>query len=209
MCPFYILVADFIRSGELLLWDSVDERRVAGRLGSDRGILPADGGPGLVDRPKRGGLSAHYWLTIWALGGLGVLPLARHLGAPSWAGCLAAIGWMFSGIYIGQAQLTCFIYSMVFLPWIIWRFDAAVACRSWSAAVQAGALWGLSALSGYPGLTILTSGYVLLWGAGGCSVRRGRAARPDRRAGRTISGGSCWPCWPSWASGRSSTRRAS
>jgi hypothetical protein len=27
-----------------------------------------------------------YRLTIWALGGLGVLPLARHLGAPSRVG---------------------------------------------------------------------------------------------------------------------------
>ncbi|MHC4715840.1 MAG: hypothetical protein ACYS5V_02620, partial [Planctomycetota bacterium] len=104
-----------------------------------------------------------YWLTLWALGGLGVLLLARHLGAPAWAACVGAVAFMFSGPYTGHAEHTSWIESISFLPWIIWRLDVAVARRKLLPAAQAGALWGLSALAGYPGLTMITAGFGGMW----------------------------------------------
>ncbi len=51
-------------------------------------------------------------------------------------------------------------------PWVLWRLDVALLKRSVLAAAQAGALFGLSALGGYPGLIVIGLGYAALWIAG-------------------------------------------
>jgi hypothetical protein len=77
-----------------------------------------------------------------------MMVLGRHLGAPPWGAASVAIGFLFSGLYTGHAQATSFLSSAAFLPWVVWRVDAALENRSVLAAVQAGALLGLSALAG-------------------------------------------------------------
>jgi hypothetical protein len=94
---------------------------------------------------------------------LGTLTLARHLGAPLWAGLVVALGFTFSGFYTGQAEHTCWLYSISFLPWMLWRLDVALTQQRLRPAAEAGALWGISALGGYPGLTILSAGFLFLW----------------------------------------------
>jgi hypothetical protein len=107
-----------------------------------------------------------YYLLMWFLGPLGVLLFARHVGCPVWAALVVSLGIAFSGFYTGHAQHTCWIYSISFLPWIIWRFDAAMFRHRYSPAAQGGALWGLSALGGYPGHAILTLGFLFAWALG-------------------------------------------
>jgi hypothetical protein len=100
---------------------------------------------------------------MWWLGAIGILMLARHLRAPAWGGCIVALGFLYCGVYIGQAEHTSHLISFSFLPFIIWRLEAALCSRRQLPAVEAGALWGLSALSGYPGLTIITGCFCGLW----------------------------------------------
>ena len=162
-CPYYTLVADAARQGQLVSWTPL----VNG--GAPVGFEPQVGAAsplqlifGLATGGNEFGFRL-YWLTIWGLGGCGVLLLARHLAAPAWAACVAAIGFAFSAIYISHASHTSYLVTMSLFPWVLWRLDAAILQRSWFAAVQAGALWGLSALGGYPGLVLAGGGYAVAW----------------------------------------------
>jgi len=104
-----------------------------------------------------------YWLLDWYLGGLGMIILGRHLGIPRW-GCFAvATSYAFSGFYTGHAEHTVATYAFSGLPWTIWRADVAMRHRRFRDAAQAGALLGLSALGGYPGVVVCNAGFTALW----------------------------------------------
>jgi hypothetical protein len=161
--PFHALIADSARQGHLLMWTPL----LGG--GAPMGVEPQIGaaspftvGLALLTGGRDFGFRV-YWLVIWSLAGLGVLLLARHLGTSPWIGCAAAIGYAFSAIFICHAEHTSYITTMAFAPWVLWRLDAALVDRSLWAAVQAGALWGLSGLGGYPGLILGGAGYALVW----------------------------------------------
>ncbi|HKC70974.1 MAG TPA: hypothetical protein VKB60_05080, partial [Terriglobales bacterium] len=75
------------------------------------------------------------------------------------------------GFYTGHAQHVSSIYTFSLFPWVLWRFDVALVTGRWWPAAQSGALWGLSALGGYPELVILTAGFLFVWTVARCSVR--------------------------------------
>lgn len=166
--PAFSLVADHARSGKLLLWDPW----LAG--GTPDFADPQVGAASpiaIIIGVIGGGTSAAfraYWLLIWLLGPLGLLLLARHLNAPPWGAVSVALGYAFCGFYTAHAEHTTVLYSFSFIPWFIWRFDAALASLRFKPAAQAGALWGLSALGGYPAIVILSGGMLFLWGLGRC-----------------------------------------
>lgn len=175
--PAFSLVADHARVGRLLLWDPW----LAGgtpdfadpQVGAASPIMVIAGAIG-------GGSSAAfrgYWLFIWLLGPLGLLLLARHLGAPPWGAFLVSLGYAFCGFYTAHAEHTTVLYSFSFVPWFIWRFDVALTSLRLRPAAQAGALWGLSALGGYPAIVILGGGMLFLWGLGRC-CSSGNGATP-------------------------------
>lgn len=165
-CPYQMLLADYARHGQLLLWTPLID------AGYPAGIDPQIGAFSpltVVVGSLTGGYEFGfriYWLVIWGLGGLGIVLLARHLAAPTWAAYVAAVGYMFCGIYTGHAEHTCFLEVMSLFPWVLWRWDVAILRRSLAAAAQAGALWGLSALAGYPGMVIIGGFYLGLWAIG-------------------------------------------
>lgn len=166
MFPFQVLVSDFARSGRFIHWDPWSD-----------GGLPLSGDPsvgafsplnltvGLITGGTSLGFRI-YWLLAWLLGGLGIIQLARQLKAPAWAGALVAIGFLFNGSYTGNAQHTSCIVGFSFLPWVIWRLDNAIVSRRLAPAAEAGALWGMSALSGYPAITVMSGFFCLLWATG-------------------------------------------
>jgi hypothetical protein len=166
--PEFSLVADHIKAGRLLLWDpwlaAGSPDFAEPELGTASPILLAFAF--LSPSPQIGFVA--YWLALWAFGGLGVLLLTKHLRCPPWGGLIATLGFVASGFYTGHAEHTSSICSISFLPWILWRFDAALQKKSYWFGVQAGALYGLSALSGYPEFTILTPGFLAFWGVGRC-----------------------------------------
>ncbi|HYV07755.1 MAG TPA: hypothetical protein VFB82_24395, partial [Blastocatellia bacterium] len=166
MFPFQVLVSDFARSGRFLLWDPWSDGGLP--LAGDPSVgafSPVNLGVGLLTGGTSMGFSI-YWLLVWSLGGLGILLLARHLKAPAWGGAVVAIGFLFSGVYTGNAEHTSCVVAFSFLPLIIWRLDQALVSRRLRLAAEAGAIWGLSALSAYPALTIITGFFCALWTAG-------------------------------------------
>jgi hypothetical protein len=161
--PYYVLVADHARAARFVTWDPWSN-----------GGLPMLGDPQLgAFSPVNtllgwltGGTSAGfilYWLLLWWLGGLGMLMLGRHLGAPPWGAGVVAMGFLFSGVYTGNAEHTSWISAFSFLPLTLWRLDLALGSRRLQPAAEAGALWGLSALAGYPGIVLITGCFAALW----------------------------------------------
>jgi len=183
MFPFQVLVSDFARAGQLIHWDPWSDGGIP--LASDPSVgaySPVNLTVGLIT----GGTSAGfriYWLSVWALGGFGMLMVARQLKAPAWAGALVAIGFLFSGGYTGNAEHTSCIVAFSFLPIVIWRLDVALVTGALRPAAEAGAIWGLSALSGYPALTITNGFFCVLWAVGRLAFR---ATSPDPSFDRDI-----------------------
>jgi hypothetical protein len=164
--PLFSLTADHARSGKLLLWNPWVN------AGSPDFSDPQIGASSpvvllftlIIPNPFVGFLA--YWMVLWIVGALGMLLLCRHLHAPVWAALAISLGFLASGVFTGNAEHTSWICSFSLLPWILWRFDSAILDRSYCGVAQAGALWGLSALGGYPGPTIITPLFLALWGIG-------------------------------------------
>lgn len=184
--PSFALSADEIRAGRLVTWNpwtaggSPDWTEP--ELGTASPLLLA---AGLLQRnPEEGFVS--YWLAVWAFGGIGMLLLARHLGSPPAGAAIAACGFIASGFYTGHAEHTSSIYSVSFLPWIVWRLDVSLRGKAWWPGVQAGALYGLSALGGYPAYTIMIPGFLFLWAVGRTlwTEQPGQSGGIARRAAR-------------------------
>ena len=164
--PAFTLVADHARAGRIVLWNPWESGGspdyAEPELGSQSPVAILTG---MLLGGTEGGFRG-YFLLIWLFGGLGILGLARQLGASAWIGFVVALGFLFCGFYTSHAEHTSSVYSLSFLPWLVWHFDRAVLERRLLPAIQAGALWGLSALGGYPQLTILSSAFVCLWALG-------------------------------------------
>lgn len=164
--PYQVLAGDYARSGRFLIWNPFTS------FGGPDGIDPQIGAfsPLVVMAGALFGGSRHgfesYWLVMWLLGPLGLLRLARHLHVPDWGAYVAAVSWALSGFYTGHAEHTAWITSMAFLPWVLWRLDVAVSGRRLWPAVEAGALFGLSALAGYPGLSFVNACFAAAWSLG-------------------------------------------
>ena len=169
--PAFSLVADHVRAGRLLRWDPW----LAGGTPDFADPQVGAASPIAILFGAIGGGNAAafraYWLFIWILGPLGLIFLARHLGAPPWGAFLVALGYAFCGFYTAHAEHTTVVYAFSFVPWVIWRFDVALTTRRLVPATQAGALWGLSALGGYPAIVTLAGGMLFLWGLGRCCCR--------------------------------------
>ena len=178
--PAFTLVADHARAGRLLLWNPFVEGGAPDAAQPEYGAFsPLTVGAGALFGGTERGFRA-YWLGVWGLGGLGFLGLARHLGAPPWAGFVVTLGYLFSGTFTGHAQHTSWLHSYAFVPWVIWRLDVALLDRRLLPAVQAGALLGLSALAGYPAIVIQTGVLAFFWAAGREWTREGDGEEPRR-----------------------------
>jgi hypothetical protein len=166
--PYFTLVADFTASQQLLLWNpwsncgSPDLAYV--EMGSFSPLTLALAG--LTGGGDAGFLL--YWIAIWTIGATGVARLGLHLGAPGWGAGVVSLAFAFSGFYLGHATHTSWLYGFSFLPWIAWRLDVALLEERWWPAVEAGALYGLSALAGHPALVILNGLYLGAWALGRC-----------------------------------------
>lgn len=117
---------------------------------------------GLVFGPGEAGYR-YYWCTLWILAAIGLFLLARHLRAPRAAAVALSLGYALSGPFCGNAEHIAWVYASALLPFIIWRWDVTLTTGRTTAALQAGALFGLGALGGYPGLVVATAGFSVLW----------------------------------------------
>ncbi len=180
--PQFSLVTDFAKHGRLLVWDpwiaAGTPDFAEPEIGTTSPLLLLIG---LLSPSPQAGFIA-YWLVLWAIGGIGMLYLARSLGSPAWGGLVVALGYVTSGFYTANAEHTSSICSIAFLPWIVWRLDAAIQTGMYWPGIQAGVLYGLSALGGYPEFTILTPGFLTLWATGRAFTDRRERLRQLGRA---------------------------
>jgi len=161
--PAYTLVADHARACRILLWNpwrsGGTPEYADPQFGSTSPVM-------VILGAITGGTDAGfriYYILFWLWGGFGMLLLARHLNVPPWGALVVASGFLFSGFYTGHAQHTSTLYAFSWVPFMLWRLDLALHSRRLWPAVQAGGLWGLSSLGGYPQNTIITGGFLLLW----------------------------------------------
>ena len=161
--PYYMLIADFARHGKLLWWNPWANGGQPDFMDLQYGAhSPVVLVMAWLFGPSIRGFIA-YWLTIWLLFGLGILALARQWKLPSWGAFVVALGLMFSGFFVGHAEHTPVLFSWVWMPMVLWRIEVALARTSWAAAAQAGVLFGLSALGGYPAILFTNGIFLLLW----------------------------------------------
>jgi hypothetical protein len=161
--PYHLLTGRLARQGSLLLWNPYTNGGTPDYAEPQVGAVSP---PVLATAFLSGGGEwgfRLYWFLVWFAGGAGVIALAGRLGAPPWGAYCAACGFMLSGFYVGHAQHTPMLASASYLPWVLWRADVALLDRRPLAAVQAGALLGLSGLGGYPGVTVMNGMAAALW----------------------------------------------
>lgn len=160
--PYFILIADFTRQGQLLWWnpwagggqpDFIDQ------YGAHNPAVLALAW--LLGPTVRGFI--YYWFAIWLLFGVGIIALARRWGVPAWGAYVVALGLMFSGFYVGNAEHTSILFAWAWLPAVLWRLEVALTEGSSPAAAQAGLLFGLSAIGGYPGVVFTNGVFLAFW----------------------------------------------
>jgi hypothetical protein len=164
--PYHMLVADYARAGRLLLWNPWTN---GGSPDFSEPQVGAFSPIGVVLGAITGGTTAgfmFYWLLVWFAAGLGVLAVAKHLKAPPWGAFVAALGFLFSGFFLGHAEHISWVYTLAWLPYLTWRLDVALLEGRARPAFEAGAIFGLSGLAGYPGLVFVTGPYACLWAVG-------------------------------------------
>ncbi len=179
LAPYYMLISDFARAGKLLWWNPWANGGQPDFVDPQYGahnplvlVLAWLFGPSLL------GFVA-YWFFIWLVFGVGLLALARHWRIPAAGGFVVALGLTFSGFFLGHAQHTPIVFSWAFIPSILWRIEVAQVRASWRPAAQAGVLFGLSALGGYPAV-LLTNGLFLAgWIAMRAFVREDATPAPE------------------------------
>jgi len=182
--PFYVFVADLARAGQLLTWNPFNNAGSPDfadpQVGAFDPILLSFG---LVTGGRVLGFLV-YWLTMWSAAGIGILFLSRRLGCGMPLALVLALGFTFSGFFLGHAQHTSFVRSFAFLAPILWRLDVALVERRRRPPIEAGVLWGLSGLGGYPALLFLDLLVAGAWTIGrlSCLQQERESAGPEERS---------------------------
>ncbi len=172
-CAWQTLVADHARAGTLLRWDPWTDAGAPDCIEPQIGAFsPYNVGIGLVCGGGTPGF-ALYWLATILIAAIGMVLFARRLGTPVWGWIVVATAYVFGGFFIGHTQHAAWIQTMAWLPWIMWRVDVAVCERRLWPAAQAGTIWGLAALGGYPPLIMfhgLLAAWWAIWPGGGAAI---------------------------------------
>ncbi|MEL7061667.1 MAG: YfhO family protein [Acidobacteriota bacterium] len=164
--PAFSAVADHARAGELLLWNPWIG---AGRPEAADPQVGAFSPVTLAMAAATGGGFRGYALALalsWWAAGLGIFVLGRHLGAPGWGSAAVALSYLTSGFLISHVEHFPQIHGAASLAWVTWRLDVALCARRLLPAAQAGALYGLFGLTGYPGLMICLALWLGIWTIG-------------------------------------------
>ncbi len=161
--PYYSLLADSTRSFTPILWNPYSSGGAPDYAITDYFLLSPT--VGIVALFFGSGVHGYqmYWFLMWVFGAWGIVALGRHLKAPDWGICVVNAGFLFSGFYCGQAQNPSSLSALSFLPWVVWRLDVALQERRARPALEAGAIFGVSALCSYFGLTALSGCYCGMW----------------------------------------------
>jgi hypothetical protein len=164
--PYYILLADLVRSGRLLFWNPFSAGGVPIFVDPQvAAFSPLTLLAGLVTGGTTGGY-IFYWLMLLWLGGAGVILLARDVKAPLWAAVVAAVGYSTSGFNTGHSEHLSWIYAAGLFPHVIYCINRGVAEGRTTIIAAGGVMLGIAGLGGYPGLVIAMCVFSVVWMAG-------------------------------------------
>lgn len=105
-------------------------------------------------------LSFELWLHVF-LGGIGFYKLSKTMGLYSAFAILAAISYMLSGFYVGNAQHLPYVISACWLPFIIHFYLKLIQGGDWTYVVKGALAMFMLITGGYPAFTIILF-YLLL-----------------------------------------------
>lgn len=103
-----------------------------------------------------------YPILHWIAAGVGILLLARSLGAGQDAAWIAAATYVFSGASISESFFPHILPGFTLLPWILWAFRRT-SRTPLRGALLLGAFFGLDFLAGDVFTSALAVGVCLLW----------------------------------------------
>lgn len=99
-------------------------------------------------------MSFELWLHVF-LGGLGFYKLSKTMGLFSIFAILAAISYMLSGFFVGNAQHLPYVISACWLPFIINYYLKLIQGGGWSNAIKGALPLFMIITGGYPAFTII------------------------------------------------------
>jgi hypothetical protein len=185
--PTHMLLGDFLTSGRLFLWNPWINAGSPDFADPDLGVFSPISC--LFAWIGHGTLVGYrlQWLLLWFLPGAGLLLLARHLGAKPWAAMVVASGFAFSGFFTGHSEHFPQFSTLAWVPLILWRLDVALIRGRWWPAIEAGALWGLSGVGGYPALALGSATFLVFWAVGRALFSEEARAGLPARVGHAVA----------------------
>lgn len=161
--PYYVLLADYLRSGYLLLWNPYAAGGVPAYVDPQMAAFsPLILLFGLITGGSTGGY-IFYWLFLLWFGGAGMILLAKNMGAPLWGAVLAALGFSLSGFHTGHSEHLSWLYTASFLPYVIYFVSKGIAENRIMHSAIGGVTLGIAGLGGYPGIVIHMCMYSIVW----------------------------------------------
>ena len=116
----------------------------------------------------------HYFLA-----GTFAYALARDLGAGRWGSIVAGVGFMFSGLLVGQMDHINIVISSSWMPLVFLLFRRSVLRKKLTYAMVAGLSLSLSVLGGHQQFALLIGYWCSLWLVMFLIQARGRGFLPS------------------------------
>lgn len=110
----------------------------------------------------------YQWMTYslifhYFLAGTFTYLLALDMGANEWGSFAAGIGFMFTGIFVGQMDHINIIYSSIWMPLVFLLFRRSVLRKQQAYALLAGLILSLSILGGHQQFSLYIGYWCSLW----------------------------------------------
>ncbi|MFT5859215.1 MAG: hypothetical protein ACI865_001315 [Flavobacteriaceae bacterium] len=159
--PWKYFVTDGIAHGQLPLWNPYINAGFS-QMGDPGSWYPVSWVIGwLSGSYGMGSLHFEYLLHLY-IGGIGFYLLGKSHGWLRAACLVGGIGYMLSGIMIGNAQHVGWVVSAAWLPWILVYFRAILNKPNLSSGLKLALVLFLMLSGGYPGMFIVTV-YILVF----------------------------------------------
>lgn len=158
--PWKYFITDALSNNQLPLWNPFINAGFT-QMGDPGTWYPISWGIGaLFGRYTIGALHFEYLLHLY-LGGLGFYFLLKHFGLSRAVLLSCSIGYMLSGLMIGNAQHVGWVVSAAWLPWIFTYFLKLQEAPNFRTGIQLALVLFFLLSGGYPGMFIVTI-YILL-----------------------------------------------
>ncbi|HXA01828.1 MAG TPA: hypothetical protein VNW99_07570, partial [Cytophagaceae bacterium] len=162
--PFRYFLGYSLQHGELPLWNTFSG------LGSPILADPQSASwylPSWIIGYFRGydftSISVEY-MTMLVVAGLGFYNLLKYLKISPFISCAGGAAFLFSGMFIGNAQHFTWAISGAYFPWIIYYFLKAGNEPSVKSSIKGGIFLSLLLTGGYPAFIIILFYFCLLNG---------------------------------------------